>query len=187
MQCIYLAKSLRERVYLAKIIGGTTWSRASQCLSAQVLFLKNSIIFTLVRSEGGKSVRVDDIGWRQRLVFIHNSKETKRTWGMGMNHPWMTPNTSPRFLRLRINSWESASLIGIYLRLSETLGFGLGVMVAEWKQFEQSVSRLGRHVQTLIGHCFRLPCGLVWAQTNSKKVGKYLRQKALSGSVNTWL
>ena len=69
-------------------------------------------------------------------------------------------------------------------------------MVAARKQFEQSVSRLGRHVQTPIGHRFRLPCGLVRAQTNSKKVGKcprswnntitkYPKQKALSGGVNT--
>ena len=68
--------------------------------------------------------------------------------------------------------------------------------MAARSQFEQSVSRLGRHVQTSIGHRFRLPCGLVRAQTNSKKVGKCprsqnntitkdMKQKALSGSVDT--
>jgi hypothetical protein len=82
------------------------------------------------------------------------------------------PKASPMFLKLQVNSWESVRLIGIYLRSFETLGFGLGVMVAARKQFEQSASRLGRHVRTPIGHRFRPPCGLARAQTNSKKVGK---------------
>jgi hypothetical protein len=86
----------------------------------------------------------------------------------GHESPWMTPNTSPRFPKLRENSRESARLIGSYLRSPETLGLGLGIMVATRKQFEQSTSRLGRHVRTPIGHCFRSPCGLAQAQTNSK-------------------
>ena len=68
--------------------------------------------------------------------------------------------------------------------------------MAARKQFEQSVSRLERHVRTPISHRFRLPCGLARAQTNSKKVGKcprsqnntitkYLKQEVLSGGVNT--
>ena len=87
---------------------------------------------------------------------------------MGVNHPRMTPNTSPRFLKLRVNSWDSERLIESYLQSSETLGIGLGVMVAARKLFEQSASRLGMFVQTPIGHRFGSPCGLARAQTNSK-------------------
>ena len=87
---------------------------------------------------------------------------------MGVNHPRMTPSTSPRFLKLQVNSWDSARLIESYLRSSKTLSIGLGVMVAARKLFEQSVSRLGRFVQTPMGHRFGSPCGLARAQTNSK-------------------
>jgi len=89
--------------------------------------------------------------WRQSLVFIHNIVELKGTRAILLSHwqgLWVTCKTSWVFLKLCAASNELSLLIGSYFWLPKGLGLGLEVGWPRELRFEQSISILGRWVET---------------------------------------
>ena len=114
------------------------------------------------------------IQWRWGLVFIHNLVDNQGIQRKEESYPWMNRTHCTVLLKVHEYSYEWFWLIGIYLWMSETFGFGHKVMVATPSHFEQSASQLGKNVWTLLATISDDLHDLIWNQIIPRKCRDHL-------------